>query len=289
MYYFIYIRTLYHFEKSSELDDIELLFEEYYKDLSILYGPKSALFTVHLHSHLKDQVLNHGALSMTSCFARESYLGLALTMCHGKKYILEQYITWHLIDRSLYDKNTVNVDDIFITERYNGHHININIINKYKEKLFKTLTTEKITNDRNVEIRYYSRYHRGFKSFHSIAYSRTGKAISYQVSVVDQHCIRKRKRCFADVIFYFKLNNNYYAFLKHYRCIDISLNKGLTTILIPQNIIERLGNYYGLFNIKQYCYKVVPVIDVMNKVIKMKWNENNIFVFTEVVIDWEHD
>ncbi|CAF0773384.1 unnamed protein product [Rotaria sordida] len=245
LYYFIYVRTLYHYETISELDNIDLLFDEYYKNLSKLYGEKSELLTVHLHSHLKEQVLHHGALSMTSCFPRESYLGLAVTMCYGKKYVLAQYISWHLIDRSLCDKNTIEVNDVFITERFYDRHLDIQMIARYKAKLIECLKRQKIIFDESLQIQYYARYRRGLKSYHSKVYSRAGRAISHRVSVANSKCTHARKRCFANVIFYFKLSNVYYAFIKKYPCINLSLGSGLTTAAIPQNILERLDLYYG--------------------------------------------
>ncbi|CAF2810087.1 unnamed protein product, partial [Rotaria sp. Silwood2] len=245
LYYFLYVRTLYHYEKISELENIDLLFDEYYKNLSKLYGEKSELLTVHLHAHLKEQVVLHGALSMTSCFPRESYLGLALTMCYGKKYVLAQYISWHLIERSLCDKNTIEVNDIFITERFYDRHLDTQMIARYKAKLIACLKRQNIIFDESFRIEYYARYSRGFKSYHSKVYSRAGRAISHRVSVINHKCIHARKRCFADVIFYFKLSDVYYAFIKKYPCINLSLESGLTTTVVPQNILNRLDLYYG--------------------------------------------
>ena len=289
LHFFIYIRVLYHYETVLELDGIDALFDEYHKNLSSLYGDKSQLLTVHLHSHLKEQVIHHGALSMTSCFSRESYLGFALTMCHGTKYVLEQYISWYLIDRSLHEKNTIQTNDIFIVEQCNEMHVNMSMIEKYKTKLVECLAKQNLLYDDTLSIRYFSRYCRGFKTFHSMIYSRAGKAISYQVSLTNTKCLHKRKKCFGDVIFYFKLSNVTYAFVKKYPCINLNLTSGLTTVTIPNEIIERLDLLYGLFNINRYSYRIVPVTDIHNKVIKMGWNRPDIFVFTSVVIDWEHD
>ncbi|CAF3787006.1 unnamed protein product [Rotaria sordida] len=225
LYYYIYIRTLYHYQTASELDDIDSLFDAYHKNLSILYGPKSELLTVHLHLHLKEQVMSHGSLSMTSCFARESYLGLALNMCHGKKYILEQYITWYNIERSLYENNTIGVNDIFITERFNERHIDIHIIEQYKTKLVECLTKQQIIPDAALQIQYYSRYRRGFKTFRSKAYSRGGKAISYQIYCI---MIRSSSRLTAGI------NNRYSS--KEY--VLASFMKGTKHAVIPTTSIN---------------------------------------------------
>ncbi|CAF4465653.1 unnamed protein product, partial [Rotaria sp. Silwood2] len=114
--------------------------------------------------------------------------------------------------------------------------------------------------------KFFSRYRRGFKTFHSKAYSRDGKAISYQVSLTNSKCIQARKKCFVEVLFYFKLFNVNYAFVKKYSCINFSLAAGLTTVIIPQNILKRFDSYFGLFNAKQYSYKVVSVSDIINKI-----------------------
>lgn len=201
LHFFIYIRVLYHYETVLELDGIDIFFDEYHKNVSSLYGDKSQLLAVHLHSHLKEQVIHHGALSMTSCFSRESYLGFALTMCYDKKYVLEQYISWYLIDRSLYEKNTIQTIDIFIGERFNETHANMSMIEKYKTKLIECLAEQNILYNDTLSIQYFSRYRRGFMTFHSMIYSRAGKAISYQVSLTNAKCVHTRKKCFADVIF----------------------------------------------------------------------------------------
>ena len=93
LHYFIYIRVLHFYQNKDELNDIDYFFNYYYEHLAENYGPKSELCTIHIHSHLLEQVKRHGSLSMTSCFPRESYIGSAVKWCHGKKFILEQFIT----------------------------------------------------------------------------------------------------------------------------------------------------------------------------------------------------
>lgn len=98
-----------------------------------IYGPRSQFLTVHLHTHLNDQVIQHGCLSMTSCFPRQAYLGLALNLCHGTKYVLEQFTTWYLIDRSLSEVNEIIVDDIFINEKFNDQNLHMDV---YENRIF---------------------------------------------------------------------------------------------------------------------------------------------------------
>ena len=85
LHYFIYIRILHYHENRDELYGIDEFFDHYYQHLVEHYGPKSELCTIHIHSHLLAQVKHHGALSMTSCFPRESYMGTAIKWCPREK------------------------------------------------------------------------------------------------------------------------------------------------------------------------------------------------------------
>lgn len=254
-----------------------------------MYGQKSELFTVHVHTHLKDQVVRHGCLSITSCFPRESYLGLALNLCHGTKYVLEQFMAWYLIDRSLCEKIEINVNNVFLDERFNSQHINMRIVQKSKLKFVECLQKQGISYDDRSPIEYYSRYSRGFKRFQSEAYSRAGNAISHRISFYNDKCCQRKKRCYGEVIFYFKHSNVNYAFIKKFPCIDDSLTSGLKTVKVPKDVQERIDGYFGLFNVRQCSYKIISVDNIMNKTIKMRWRQNHIFVFTDVHVDWEHD
>jgi hypothetical protein len=230
-------------------------------------------------------VLKHGALVFTSCFARESYVGHSLKWCLGKKYILEQFITWYNVDRSLTSKNSIKLNDIFHTEKFDDTYMDKSCIQSYQEKLIICSFKKNMDLTRST---FYSRYSRGFKMFHSRAYSRSGNAISYLISVLNGACSMNRRTCFGEVLFYFNSSDHYYAFIKKYKCINFSISSALSTISVPQVITDRLNYYYGFYNHKGFSYKIIPVVRILNKVINMKW-ANDMFVYTDVVCEWEHD
>ena len=285
LYYFVYICALHFYEDKNELNDIEQFFSYYYKHIAYYYGEKSQLCTIHLHLHLKDQVLKHGALSFTSCFARESYIGQTVKWCLGKTYILEQFTTWYSVDRSLASVNSMKLKDIFSVEKFSENYINVVLIKSYQKKL--NICSKK----RNMNItnmHFYSRYRRGLKMFHSRAYTRSGNKISYFVSTLCDICPLKRKTCFTDVLFYFCYNNRYYAFVKIYKCINFGIADALSTITVPDVINNKLKFYFGFYNYRQYAYKIISVADIYNKVITMKWS-TDILAYTDVFCDWVHD
>ncbi|CAM4823140.1 unnamed protein product [Rotaria magnacalcarata] len=285
LHYFVYIRTLYFYDHVTELDGIENLFNYYYERITDYYGKKSQLCTLHLHLHLKDQVLKHGALVFTSCFARESYIGQSVKWCLGRKYILEQFITWYSVDRSLALKNSMKLNDIFYVEKFIGNYINMLLIQNYQDKLNLCSIKKKMN---LTGSNFFSRYSRGLKLFHSRAYTRSGYGISYFVSISNENCLMKRKTCFGDVLFYFDCDDRHYAFVKKYKCINFSFSDALPTVSVPQFISDKLNFYYGFYNHKQFSYKIIPVADISNKVINMKWS-NDTFVYTDVVCEREHD
>ncbi len=285
LHYFIYVRSLYFYEDIKELNGIENIFNYYYEHIKDYYGEKSQLFTLHLHSHLKEQVIKHGALVFTSCFARESYIGHSLKWCVGKKYILEQFITWYNVDRSLASTNSMKLNDIFHIEKFDESYTDKSIIQNYKEKLITCSYKKNLNLTRS---KFYSRYRRGFKMFHSRAYTRIGNSISYFISVLSKTCPMNRKTCFGEVLFYFNSSGHYYAFIKKFKCINFSICNALTTVSVPQTITDRLNFYYGFYNHKKYSYKIIPVSDISNKVISTKW-DNDMSVYTDVVYEWEHE
>ena len=91
--YFLYVRPLHYFRDKSSLVGIDLLFNQYLEAIESLYGLCTSLCSLHMHQHLLEQVEQHGSLSMTNCFARESFLGSSIKLCHGTRYILQQLVT----------------------------------------------------------------------------------------------------------------------------------------------------------------------------------------------------
>ncbi|CAF2846948.1 unnamed protein product [Rotaria sp. Silwood2] len=288
LHYFIYIRVLHFYRNKDELYGIDQFFNHYYKYIAQHYGPKSELCTIHIHAHLLAQVQKHGCLSMTSCFPRESYIGNAVKWCKGKKYMLEQFITWYKIDRMLYPDNTLNITYLTRYQRFDDKYLNKSLVESLNEKFKKCFDKRQIhLNIKSIKL--YVRFFRGTKTFHSLSYKRGGNAVSYWVSIKNNDCSTNHGICFGEVLYYFEIDNEYFVFLKLYKCINRNLRDGLSTVSVPQNLLDRLNQYYHFFHDKKFSYDIVPIDWIMNKVIRMAWIEQNTSVFTEVHLDWEHN
>ena len=76
--YFLCVRSLHYVHDKSSLVGIHLLVNQYLEAIESLYRPCTSLCSLHMHQHLLEQVDQHGSLSMTSCFARESFSGSSI-------------------------------------------------------------------------------------------------------------------------------------------------------------------------------------------------------------------
>lgn len=288
LHYYVYIRTLHFYRNNEELDGIEKFFDHYYQHLAEFYGPKSNLCTVHIHSHLLAQVKRHGCLAMTSCFPRESFLGNLVKLCHGKKFILEQFFTWYRLNRVLSTDNNITVARLYEHRRFDDKYLDESLLKSTREKMLLCCEKKNIQVDPSA-LKVFGRYTYGLKTFHSLCYSRAGNSISHWVSIRSDQCPVQCGRCFGEVILFFQSGDSYYAFIRHYPCMDKSLSDGLTSTTISPELDERLKAYFHVFHDKQFTYKIVPIDFILNKVIRMPWNESHLSIFTEVDLDWEHD
>ncbi|CAF4596619.1 unnamed protein product, partial [Rotaria socialis] len=196
---------------------------------------------------------------MTSCFPRESYIGNAIKWCQGKKYMLEQFITWYKIDHSLYPDSTLNMTYLTQNQRFDDKYLNKRLIASLDEKFIKCCNKKNIQLDTRKRIKQYGRYFRGLKTFHSLSYERGGNAISYWVFVKDNECSQNHA----------------------FKCLDKSLADGLASVTVPNDLLDRLNNYYHFFNDQTFVYKIVQVNCILNKAIRMSWIESNTSVFTQ--------
>lgn len=206
-------------------------------------------------------------------------------MVSWTKFILEQFITWYHTHQSLSSTNKLAFNEIFLHVKVDDSYTDRDIINSYKNELNQLV--QRMGFDPTF-LKIFSRYWRGFKSFHSRAYVRSGIAISYFVSISTNRCPIDRRHCFADVLFYVKSHNDVYAFVKLYDCLDRNIANSLSTISVPESLSNKLKKYFGFYHVDRCYYELISAANILNKVIDMKWSEK-IHVFTEVSIDWEHD
>jgi hypothetical protein len=297
--YYSFVKALYFFTDKKQLTGIDRLFYLYHESLSHLYSARSELATIHCHSHLLSQVNSHGALCFTSCFPRESYLAYVLKLCKGKTHVLNQLVTWYEISQNTQHTSSFTLHDLFSKETFSVSFVDNNFIISVHHDFTSCLQAFSASAS---HCKFFSRYYRGLvcfhsicysrrghsiSHFHSICYSRRGHSISHFVSIQSSSCV-KNDLCFATVLFYFSLHNQYYAFVKHYPCLSRSLLSSLNRSVEP--LVKKLiDSYFKFFDEEVFLFKIIPVSSIAKKVIKIPTLEDNICSFATVDFEFEHD
>ncbi|CAF4261334.1 unnamed protein product, partial [Rotaria magnacalcarata] len=167
--YYTFIKALYFFTDKKQLLGVDRLFSLYCESLSTLYSKRSELAAIHYHCHLLSQVHYHGALCFTSCFARESYLSHVLNWCKGTRHVLSQLVTWYNISQNVHKPNSISLPDIFSKESFSPTYVDNNFIASIQRDFLERLQPFSVSSS---DCTFFSRYFRGFVSFHSVSYTR---------------------------------------------------------------------------------------------------------------------
>jgi hypothetical protein len=289
MNYFVYIRNLHFFDSPTELDQLETIFSQYARQIENLYGYRSSLCSLHMHVHLVRQVINHGALSMTSCFSRESYLGSAIKICHGSRQVLQQFVDWYDIDQAIRSPCSFTIEDIFTRELIFDQNYVDRAHLEQMQTAFKTCTIARSMQvSQNLNEIANVRFKRGFSIFHSSVYSRGGRSKSSFVSVSYAHCsFDEHAFCFAELLFFFSFERKNYAFAKIFPCNRRSLSKGLS---LSGNVRRCLENTFRFFKSDVFEFSILSVCAIVNLAIRLPWPEDeSLFCFTTISLQSEHE
>lgn len=288
LHYFIYVRTLHYFETMNELDGLDGIFAYYARSIESLYGHRASLCSLHMHCHLVRQVINHGALSMTSCFARESYLSSAMKLCHGTRNVLQQFVDWYDIDQTIRSPSSFTVSSVFSRELiFDRKYVNVSLLKQMHTPFLACAATRSIVVGENLNEFVYARFKRGLNVYHGSVYSRGGRAICSFASLLYPSCFFPSQQCFAELIFFFSVDQVNFVFAKIFPCDQLSLSSGLS---LTKGMKERLDDSFRFFNTNTFEFSITPVSFIKSLAIRLPWPEDeSIFCFTTVPFQSEHD
>ena len=110
-----------------------------------------------MHQHLLEQVDQHGSLSLTSCLARESFLGSSIKLCQGTRYILRQLVAWNYVDQSIYPHNNLMLSDLYTNEKlFDNRYIDSQILHQHSADFELCLNHGGLKS--NLSIDFYARF-----------------------------------------------------------------------------------------------------------------------------------
>ena len=88
----------------------------YVRSIEYRYDHRASLCSLLRRNRLVRQVISHSALSMTSFFARESYLSSVIELCHGTRNVMQRFVDWYDIDQAILPPSSTEVSSVFSRE-----------------------------------------------------------------------------------------------------------------------------------------------------------------------------
>ncbi|CAF2041896.1 unnamed protein product [Rotaria magnacalcarata] len=285
--FYIYIRTLIFFYNRSDVLAMRPFIECYLEQFSLIYDECNELLSTHVHVHLWEQCLQHGALAFHSMFVIESSLNHLAKMAHGTVSLGEQISFWYSIDRYLQSKKKKRTSNIFLQNHlFDYEFFDQRLAQQYEKQFFDNFY-QFFGHTNRSGIRFSSRFRCGLCVFHSLAYNLRKKSASFRVCVYNSVC--SKLFCFGEVIFFFHYQNNEFFFFKQMLCSTSLYSKHLA---IDDRIIpswsDRIDQYFYTVDSSSISFLIYPCSSLLRKCIFIPFEGNEILC-TNIDHELEHD
>lgn len=228
----------------SNVNKAQVLLDNFVRLLPILYSKKESTYNSHALLHLPQQVLDNGALSLTSAFVFESFIAHLKNLFNGTRGIAKQMVEKLGISQ-MYGQNMLQhcrdvpevtnfAQKLLRETKSSGLKVEGGIIfhNPMKycklEKYEQILQMELNTEQSEYQISY--RMTKDKITYHSIMYPRKGKSSSYIV----EYCLSYENSEYGEVICYILHDNKAYALIQKYNKTGADVCQGLE---VPQDAI----------------------------------------------------
>jgi hypothetical protein len=183
------------------------LFVRYYAQ-SDKFFPGQLNITLHNHLHFKEQYRRFGALCHTGSFGQESLIGYIGTNWQGTRYLGESICYYYSIDFELHNHPGDSGPHIDCDGPSDGvrsfdfsHHRSVVLVHD------QSCTCQSV----NSCVNGFQRYRISRKCFHSLAYSRRQKSVSYFVRCQKENCV---EFLFGKIVIFFTHGGSTFALLQ---------------------------------------------------------------------------
>lgn len=263
--YFVFLRTLYFYHDFKEVMEVEPLIKTYCEHAASIYGPTFYLYSTHAHLHLAEKVSSNGALCFHNCFGNESFFRFIRSLRSSNRFIGHQICRSFDKSRCTTKDETWSIDDIFVNEDLiHDDYFDGQYVSMYQLQFLDSINNVIDSTD-DPNLHFFCRASRGLSIFHSLSYRRRGNTNSFIVSFHDD----KNKKRFGQVIFFFKLFDICYAFLKIYDTVDdyFSSNNYVNQWSFSPVVTKFLDKYYTKGNLSDTDFVSIPFSSLRYKCI----------------------
>ena len=252
------------------------LFSLYYRDHHLFYSGLQN-FVLHIHSHLEQQYKNFGALSFTSTFAQEDFVGYLSGNRHGSRHHGDLITYYYSIDFALHNKmaeNTNVTDGLFDEDR----NFNIDSIREIQHQHSKSCGCESLF----LCVRIFRRCRLNQKIYHSSIYSRSKKSNSFFVRYKDESEFKHGR-----IELFFSFDKKMYALIHHHHRVSM-FSERFKSSTYYSFLKEPIDYFFSILQRKSsLSIECIPIDAIETHVIVFEFDE---FLITTSVIDqYEHD
>lgn len=270
--YSMFIKLLHNPNSIDEIQLADKIIHFYCRTAAHVYDDTIELFSLHAHLHLPQQVLNHGGLSFTSAFCFESAIRYLKKKAHGTRDLATQIANWINVERTMQQQHFEIAKSIGTNEL----DVNDRSFDFYREIFIKNIRS---LNENENDVILFLRYKDAFDVYHTLLYDLPYTCASYIISYITDDASIK----YGQIIVFFKLRQNYYAFVREYKSSDRNISYFLS---VPLEFEEKLNEIFPV-RVLSNSYSIVSVRAIRHKCIQVAYE--NLLILSEVRVDYEHD
>ena len=198
------------------------LFSVYYRDHNLFYSSLQN-FVLHLHTHLEQQHENFGALSFTSTFAQEDFVGYLGNNRHGSRYHGDLIAHYYSVDFALHSKMDEKMN---VAEGLFDHHkdFDVDSFPKIQRQHSKCCSCSSVFDC----VRIFRRCRIHQTVYHSSIYSKSKKSNSFFVQYKDHTQLKH-----GHIELFFSFEDRTYALIHHHPRISTLSDRFKSSLYYP--------------------------------------------------------
>lgn len=252
------------------------LFSAYYRDHDLFYcGLQN--FVLHIHSHLEQQHENFGALSFTSTFAQEDFVGYLGNNRHGSRYhgdLIAHYYSVDFALQSKIDEKIIAAEGLFDQDK----DFDVHLFPEIQHQHSKCCSCSSVFDC----VRIFRRCRIHQQVYHSSIYSRSRKSNSCFVQYRDEAQLK-----YGHIELFFSLKDQTYALIHHHPRISAFSDRFKSSTYY--SLLKDSVDYF--FSVLQRepssPIECVPINAVETHVIVFE--SRDYLITTSVINQYEHD
>lgn len=280
--YSLAIRYLHAPRNEEEITFAERLLHLYCQSAPNIFDASIELLTLHVHLHLVQQVRLHGGLAFHSAFAFESAIRHTKKKAHGTRRLASQISYWTGIE-TIVGSSSLSINESRLIDLIAADH---SLLVEFRPNLIEYMDIYHHSFDK---AQFFKRYQRFYVTFHSLAYDKAIRCVSYIVSYSSTENDSTEEIQYGDCVLFYSHESSHFAFVRRYRALpdDQQLSSFVDLPRCDNNRIQRALDRTFSMLIPSNTFDIIPVKWIQHKCVSVP--VRSCLCLTEIRVDFEHD